>query len=63
MEREARKVAGLDEEKLLIVQHLLLGINAHVNHDLALAVVEMAAERGEIVAELEALSQPPAHRA
>lgn len=37
-----------DDKKLLIVQHLLLGINAHVNHDLALAVVEMAVERGEI---------------
>jgi hypothetical protein len=27
---------------LLIVQHLLLGINAHVNHDLGLAVVDLA---------------------
>lgn len=42
----ARTVVG--DKKLLIVQHLLLGINAHVNHDLALAVVELAAERGEI---------------
>lgn len=33
---------------LLITQHLLLGINAHVNHDLALAVVEVADERGEL---------------
>jgi hypothetical protein len=39
-------VAG--NKKLLIVQHLLLGINAHVNHDLALAVVEVAGSRGEI---------------
>lgn len=35
-----------DDRKLLIAQHLLLGINAHVNHDLALAVVEIAASRG-----------------
>lgn len=33
---------------LLIVQHLLLGINAHVNFDLPLAVVEMADERGDL---------------
>ncbi len=37
-----------DDKKLLVVQHLLLGINAHVNHDLALTVVETAVERGEI---------------
>ncbi len=36
------------DRSLLIAQHLLLGINAHVNHDLALTVVEMAAERGDI---------------
>jgi hypothetical protein len=39
-------VAG--DDRLLIVQHLLLGINAHVNHDLALTVVEVATARGEI---------------
>jgi hypothetical protein len=39
-------VAG--DRKLLIAQHLLLGINAHVNHDLALTVVEVAAMRGDI---------------
>jgi hypothetical protein len=39
-------VAG--DRKLLIVQHLLLGINAHVNHDLVLTVVEVAAARGDI---------------
>jgi hypothetical protein len=33
-------VAG--DGRLLIVQHLLLGINAHVNHDLPLAVVDVA---------------------
>jgi hypothetical protein len=33
-------VAG--DERLLIVQHLLLGINAHVNHDLPQVVVELA---------------------
>src|SRR5688572_19697418 len=36
------------DQQLLIVQHLLLGINAHVNHDLALAVVAAADERGDI---------------
>ncbi len=38
------------DRRLLIVQHLLLGINAHVNHDLAQAVVEVADERGELAA-------------
>jgi hypothetical protein len=38
--RAAFDVAG--DPSLLIVQHLLLGINAHVNHDLALVVVELA---------------------
>ncbi|MGY6500815.1 MAG: DUF5995 family protein [Acidimicrobiales bacterium] len=33
---------------LLIAQHLLLGINAHVNHDLALAVVETAGPDGDL---------------
>ncbi|HEX2038169.1 MAG TPA: DUF5995 family protein [Acidimicrobiales bacterium] len=37
-------VAG--DRRLLIVQHLLLGINAHVNHDLPLAVVDVARRRG-----------------
>jgi hypothetical protein len=37
-------VAG--DPKLVIVQHLLLGINAHVNHDLAQAVVEVAPDTG-----------------
>jgi Family of unknown function (DUF5995) len=36
-------VAG--DPNLLIVQHLLLGINAHVNHDLPQAVVEVARDR------------------
>ena len=31
---------------LLIIQHLLLGVNAHVNHDLPLVVVDLADERG-----------------
>src|SRR5215471_1165020 len=35
---------------LLIVQHLLLGVNAHVNHDLPLVVVDLAAERGGLQA-------------
>ena len=38
--RAADDVAG--DPKLLIVQHLLLGINAHVNHDLPQVVVELA---------------------
>ncbi len=37
------------DPRLLIVQHLLLGINAHVNHDLPLAVVEIADERGDLL--------------
>ena len=32
------------DESLLVVQHLLLGINAHVNFDLAQTVVELARE-------------------
>ena len=35
-----------DDCDLLIVQHLLLGINAHVNHDLGRVVVELADEHG-----------------
>ena len=31
-----------DDSHLMIVQHLLLGINAHVNHDLPQVVVELA---------------------
>ena len=34
---------------MLIVQHLLLGINAHVNYDLPRAVVEIADERGDLL--------------
>ncbi len=33
---------------LLIAQHLLLGINAHVNHDLPQAVVAVAEEAGDL---------------
>jgi hypothetical protein len=36
------------DSSLLVVQHLLLGINAHVNHDLALAVVEVADADGDL---------------
>ena len=39
------------DRRLLIVQHLLLGINAHVNHDLPQVVVELAG--GDV--ELESL--------
>lgn len=34
------------DPNLLIVQHLLLGINAHVNHDLAQAIVDVAPHYG-----------------
>lgn len=44
--KAAWDVAG--DPALLIVQHLLLGINAHVNHDLAQVVVELADERGDL---------------
>jgi hypothetical protein len=37
------------DQRLLIVQHLLLGINAHVNYDLPRAVVEIADERGDLL--------------
>ncbi len=40
-------VAG--DQGVLIVQHLLLGINAHVNYDLPRAVVEVADERGDLL--------------
>lgn len=41
-------VAG--DPDLLIVQHLLLGANAHVNHDLTQAVVDVAADHGGLAA-------------
>lgn len=44
-------VAG--DGRLMIVQHLLLGINAHVNHDLPQVVVELA-PRGMDLADLRA---------
>jgi hypothetical protein len=44
--RAAWDVAG--DRRLLIVQHLLLGINAHVNHDLPQVVVELADDRGDL---------------
>ena len=37
------------DPRLLIVQHLLLGINAHVNYDLPRVVVEIADERGDLL--------------
>ncbi len=36
------------DPRMLIVQHLLLGINAHVNYDLPRAVVAAADERGDL---------------
>lgn len=44
--RAAWDVGG--DRGLLIVQHLLLGINAHVNHDLPQVVIEVADRRGEL---------------
>jgi hypothetical protein len=41
-----RNVAA--DPDLLIAQHLFLGINAHVNHDLALAVVDVAGPSGDL---------------
>ena len=35
--------------KLLIMQHLLLGINAHINLDLGIAVAETVGEAGELM--------------
>jgi hypothetical protein len=40
--------AVADDRRLLVVQHLLLGINAHVNHDLPQAVVEVAGDGGDV---------------
>jgi hypothetical protein len=39
-------VAG--DHRLLIVQHLLVGINAHVNHDLPQVVVQLATGRNDL---------------
>ena len=36
------------DRRLLIVQHLLLGINAHVNHDLPQVVVELAGDQPKL---------------
>src|SRR4051794_475798 len=36
------------DRRLLIVQHLLLGINAHINHDLPQVVVALADEAGDL---------------
>lgn len=42
--RATRDVAA--DRRLLVVQHLLLGINAHVNHDLPQVVVQVAEQDG-----------------
>ena len=44
--RAAFDVTG--DSRLMIVQHLLLGINAHVNHDLPQVVVERAPASGDL---------------
>lgn len=41
--------------RLLIVQHLLLGINAHINHDLPSAVVDVDAPHADFLAVNEVL--------
>jgi hypothetical protein len=46
--RAAFDVAG--DGRLLIVQHLLLGMNAHINHDLPQVVVELAGTAGDLAA-------------
>jgi hypothetical protein len=46
--RAAADVAS--DRRLLIAQHLLLGINAHINHDLPLVVVGLADETGDLAA-------------
>jgi hypothetical protein len=55
--RAAFDVAG--DRDLMIVQHLLLGINAHVNHDLPQVVVAMAprgSDLGRLRADFEAVN-------
>jgi hypothetical protein len=42
--------AVADDPGVLIAQHLFLGINAHVNHDLPLAVVAVAERTGDLAA-------------
>jgi hypothetical protein len=39
-----------NDKDLLVVQHLLLGINAHVNHDLPQVVVDFADATGDLAA-------------
>ena len=39
-----------DDPRLLVAQHLFLGINAHVNHDLPQAVVAVADRTGDLAA-------------
>ena len=46
--RAAFDVEG--DPRLLIVQHLLLGVNAHVNHDLPQVVVALAERDGDLAA-------------
>ncbi|MBL4663999.1 MAG: hypothetical protein JKY22_10715 [Flavobacteriaceae bacterium] len=38
------------QKKLIIMQHLLLGINAHINLDLGISVAETVGERGDMEA-------------
>jgi hypothetical protein len=55
--RAAFDVAG--DGRLMIVQHLLLGINAHVNHDLPQVVVALAprnSDLGELRSDFDAVN-------
>lgn len=44
----ANAFAEANNTKMLIMQHLLLGINAHINLDLGIAVAETVGENGDI---------------
>lgn len=46
--------AALEREELLVVQHLLLGMNAHINLDLGVAAAEVMRRRGQPIHELRA---------
>ena len=45
---------GLERDGLLVLQHLLLGMNAHINLDLGVAAAEVMRRRGRPIHELRA---------
>ena len=45
---------GLERGELLVVQHLMLGMNAHINLDLGVAAAEVMRRRGRPIHELRA---------